>query len=116
MSGRFAAAMRLMRKHDPQLQEDGFHDLALIAHDHVPELMAEFAAEKDHGLRCWLLELIGMAKSPAAMGLLVEHLDSDDESLRDWAIRGLRLLDTRESRRILWERDAAAGGGEVGMG
>jgi len=63
--------MRLMRKHDPQLQEDGFHMLRPHAAEHVDELIAEFRAEKkDHGLRCWLVELIGDARSEAARPLL----------------------------------------------
>ncbi|MGN9807741.1 hypothetical protein ACTMSW_00050 [Micromonospora sp. BQ11] len=56
--------------------------------------------EADQGLRCWLLELIGDARSPRAFALLVEELHSRDESLRDWAERGLRL-DTKESRPVL---------------
>ena len=65
--------------------------------------MAEFQTEKDHGLRCWLLELIGEARSEKAFDLLCEQIQSSDESLRDWAIRGLRKLNTREARRALFD-------------
>ena len=65
--------------------------------------MAEFQTEKDHGLRCWLLELIGEARSEKAFDLLCEQLQSSDERLRDWAIRGLRKLNTREARRALFD-------------
>jgi len=65
--------------------------------------MAEFQTEKDHGLRCWLLELIGEARSEKAFDLLCEQLQSSDESLREWAIRGLRKLNTREARRALFD-------------
>ena len=78
--------MRLMRKHHPQLQEDGFHALLPHAREFVPELMREFGLERDHGLRCWLLELLRAARDPRALPLFVEQLDSGDESLRDWAI------------------------------
>ncbi len=92
-----------MRKHDPQLKEEGFGYLLSRSHDYVDALIAEFQAERDHGLRCWLLELIGEARSTAAFPLLLEYLYSEDESLRSWAIRGLQHLDTKEARRVLWE-------------
>ena len=59
----FSQAMRLMRKHDPQLQEDGFAMLQPIAGDVLPQLIEAFETESDRGLRCWLLELIGDARS-----------------------------------------------------
>ncbi|SDT72797.1 hypothetical protein SAMN04515669_6747 [Jiangella sp. DSM 45060] len=103
---RFERAMRLMRRHDPQSQEDGFRLLLPHAADHVGELLQAFADEHDHGLRCWLLELIGAARSPAALPLLVEQLHGDDTSLREWAARGLRLLDTKPAREHLWRARA----------
>jgi HEAT repeat protein len=95
--------MRLMRRNDPQAAEDGFDLLLPHAGDHVEELIAEFLAEPDdHGLRCWLLELIGEARSPLALPILVEQLNGEDESLRFWAARRLRALDSRPARETLW--------------
>ena len=99
----FKAAMKLMRKHDPQLQEDGFHTIEPRAAEWLPQLIAAFEQERDHGLKCWLLELIGHSGSPDALPVLAAHLHDPDESLRDWAVRGLRHLDTKESRRLLWD-------------
>jgi hypothetical protein len=66
MTREFRAAMRLMRRSDPQQQEDGFHQLLPRAAGHLDELIDEFEREQDdHGLRCRLLELIGAAASPA---------------------------------------------------
>ena len=93
----------MMRKHNPQTMEDGFYSLLPHAAEHIDELLAEFQTEKDHGLRCWLLELIGEARSEKAFDLLCEQLQSSDESLREWAIRGLRKLNTREARRALFD-------------
>jgi hypothetical protein len=101
----FAQAMRLMRRHDPQLAEDGFQRLRGLAGAHVDELIGEFGRETDHGLRCWLLELIGQSRSPRAFDLLVAQLRVEDEALRDWAQRGLRQLDTKEARRVLWQHE-----------
>ena len=95
--------MRLMRKHDPQLKEDGFGMLLPVASDVVTQLMQEYESESDHGLRCWLLELIGEARSTDAMPILSRELRSDDESIRDWARRGLENLDTKEARTLLWQ-------------
>jgi len=92
-----------MRRRNPQLAEDGFHHLRATAADHVDELIEEFHREHDHGLRCWLLELIGDAASEQALPVLVAELHSDDEALQDWAIRGLRKLDTPQARRLLWQ-------------
>ncbi len=98
----FTECIRRMHKHDPQTREEGFAALLPHAHEYVDQLMAEFRTETDHGLRCWLLELIGEARSPVAYPLLVEHLHSDDDSLGSWAIYGLRSLGTKEARRALW--------------
>jgi hypothetical protein len=92
-----------MRKHDPQLREDGFHLLLLNVAAHVDELIVDFRAETDHGLRCWFLELIGAARDPKAFNLLVDQLNSGDDSLRSWAQRGLEKLDTPEARQALFD-------------
>lgn len=99
----YEKCLALMRKHDPQLQEDGFHALLPHAAEHVDALVRDFRAERERGLRAWLLELIAEAKSPGAFELLVEQLRSDDDLLPPHAIRGLRLLNTHESRMALWE-------------
>jgi hypothetical protein len=97
--------MTLMHRHDPAAQEAGFQALRSHARDYVPALIEAFRTETDHGLRCWLLELIGEGRSPEAFDLFAEQLDSDDGSFRDWAERGLRKLDTRASRQLLRERE-----------
>ena len=92
-----------MRKHDPETQEGGFHLLQPHAGKYIEELITEFKSENDLGLRCWLLELIGDAKSPKALPLLVECLRGDEEHLWSWAMRGLKDLNTKEARQVLWE-------------
>jgi hypothetical protein len=104
---RFARAMQAMRSRNPQTQEDGFDFLREHADAFVAELIAEFETERDdHGLRCWLLELLAETRSPDALPLLVAQLQSDDESLRFWAIRGVEMLDTREARQELYRARA----------
>ncbi|MEV6965778.1 HEAT repeat domain-containing protein [Hamadaea sp. NPDC051192] len=103
MSNEFRRALQQMRRRDPQTAEDGFHRLRELASEHVEDLITEFHTETEHGTRCWLLELIGDAKSELALPLLTAELHNDDESLRDWAIRGLLLLDTPEARRQVWQ-------------
>jgi hypothetical protein len=99
----FNKCMAMMRKRDPQTQEDGFHWLLPHAGKHVHELIEEFGKENDHGLRCWLLELIGSAKSSAAFEFLAGQLLSADQPIRFWAIWGLKNLGTTEARSLLWE-------------
>jgi hypothetical protein len=95
--------MRLMRKHDPQLQEDGFEYLRSRAADYVDDLISAFTTEQDPGLRCWLLELVGLARSETALPLFADLLSGSDESFRDWAGRGLNLLDSQAARTLLWK-------------
>lgn len=99
----FSACMKMMRKHDAQIKEDGFHFLLPRAAEFCVELLREFQLETDHGLRCWLLELLGAAVDERALGLFVEQLHSEDESFRYWAILGLRKLDTYEARSALFD-------------
>ena len=99
----FKKCMSMMRKRAPQTQEDGFHWLLPHAGEHVHELIEEFDKEEDHGLRCWLLELIGSAKSPEAFEFLASQLRSDDQHFRLWAIWGLKNLSTKEARTLLWQ-------------
>jgi len=99
----FKKCMAMMRKRDPQTQEDGFHWLLPHAGEHVHELIEEFGKEENHGLRCWLLELIGSAKSPDAFEFLAGQLRSADERFRFWAIWRLKNLGTKEARTLLWQ-------------
>lgn len=99
---RFAQAMESMRSQDPRVSTRGFDFLREHADAYVDELIAAFAQEPDDELRCWLLELICEARSPSALRVLAGELESDDESLRFWAIRGLEMLDTREARHELY--------------
>ena len=99
----FKKCMAMMRNRNSQVQEDGFHWLQPHALEHVHVLIEEFGGEKVHGLRCWLLELIGTAKSQDAFNFLREQLCSDDGTFRRWAIWGLKNLNTNESRTLLWQ-------------
>lgn len=103
----------MMRRRDPQTSEDGFHRLRELAVSHVDDLIREFGRETDHGMRCWLLELIGETRSPEAFGLLKSQLWTADEVLSSWAARGLELLGTKEARRLLWQRRQNEAGGPV---
>jgi hypothetical protein len=99
---RFAQALESMRSQDARLSTHGFDFLREHADAYVDELIAEFAREENDELRCWLLELISEARSPAALRVLAGELESDDESLQLWAVRGLEMLDSREARHELY--------------
>jgi hypothetical protein len=99
----FKACLSMMRKRNSQTQEDGFHFLRPHAAEYVDELIAEFEMERDHGLRCWLFELLGYARSPKTFFVFVEYLKSDDESFQSWAAKGLHNLNTKDARQALWD-------------
>ena len=101
----YSACLAMMREHDPLIQEDGFHWLLPGASEHLEEFIEDFRREEGRGLKCWLLELIGEARSPKAFALLCEQLHSSEVSLRDWAIRGLQHLDTNEARQALFDAE-----------
>jgi hypothetical protein len=92
----------MMRSPDGQTREEGFHWILSRANQFIDELLQEFQTETDHGVRCWLLELIGEAKSERAEALLIEQAKGRDERFRDWAVRGLQKLDTKSARTALW--------------
>lgn len=102
---RFEKAMAMMRAREAQSRQDGFDFLREHADAYVTELIAEFEREQDPRLRCWLLELVAEARSEQALPVLESQLAADDESLRLWAIRGLEMLDTRQSRAALQQAD-----------
>jgi hypothetical protein len=99
----FQRCMWMMRRHNPQTQEEGFGALRPRAREHVQELIHEFRTENDHGLRCWLLELIGDAESEDTFEILAEQLRGPDPAFRSWAILGLERLESKAARRLLWE-------------
>jgi hypothetical protein len=98
---RFAQALQSMRSPDLRLRTHGFDFLREHADAYTGELIEEFAGEQDEELRCWILELIAEARSPEALPVLIGQLESDDESLQFWAVRGLEMLDTREAEDAL---------------
>src|SRR5512139_455065 len=113
---RFARALESMRGDDPAQREAGFDFLREHADAYVDDLIAEFEAERlrrgpgEAGGEFLelLLELICEARSPAAFAVLAAQLESEDEGLRFWAVRGLEMLDTHAAREAL-ERAYADG-------
>jgi hypothetical protein len=99
----FKACMQMMRRHAPQVQEEGFHLLLPRAAEFVEPLIAELAWETDHGLRCWLLELLGEARDPRALPVLLDALRSGDDALTNWGVRSLQKLGTAQARRALFD-------------
>lgn len=101
----YEKCLTLMRKRNPQLAEDGFHWLLPHVELYVDELIQSFESEKDHGLRCWLLELIGEARADEAFEVLSQQALSTDESFSSWGKRELRMLDTKKARTFLYNNN-----------
>ncbi|MEH0972823.1 HEAT repeat domain-containing protein [Micromonospora sp. CPCC 205546] len=102
-TGNFRRSLAMMRSRDPQAMEDGFGLLLDIARQHVQELLDTYGQEPDYRTRFLLLELIGEARSALAFEVLSTELWNEDEVFSYRAERGLRLLDTKEARRLLWQ-------------
>jgi hypothetical protein len=78
-------------------------ELTTHAAEHLEEMMTIFHAETDEWVRTMLFWPITEARLPQAFSFLLESLYSDNPQFRQLAIRGLKLLDTREARTALWE-------------
>jgi hypothetical protein len=77
--------------------------LRKYANTYIEDLISEFRNVTDPGVRQYLLELIGEARSPKALPVLTEVIQGDEEPSWSWAIYGLRDLESREARKVLWE-------------
>ena len=76
--------------------------LTTQASDHLEALIAIYRAESDEWVRGILLSAIVEAQLMQALPFLVEILSSDRTQLKESAIHGLKLLNTREARIALW--------------
>lgn len=92
-----------MKSRNPDKAEAGFSALAAIASVSVQERTDAFEAEERLDLRCWLLELISVARSPQAFETLCKQTQSEHEALRNWAIWGITELNTKEARTFPFE-------------
>ncbi|MFN0201047.1 MAG: HEAT repeat domain-containing protein [Bacteroidia bacterium] len=90
-------------KKDKDVQETAFSNLSLIADSFITELIEICYKETNTGVRAWLVELIAHAKSPDSLDFLSEQFYHPCESIQHWAIRGLQLLNTPQSRKVLYQ-------------
>ncbi len=61
------------------------------------------AVEQNYSVTPILLQILGEAKIEDALPLFNELLETSHEYLRPYAIDGLKQLDTKEARRLLWQ-------------
>lgn len=99
--------MKMIRHNNPAVNEEGFDWLKSRAAEYLPQLISAFWDEDNAVNRGWLMELIGAAKSPDALPFLLERLNDENESIRNWAVWGLQDLDSKESRTVLWRAGLA---------
>jgi hypothetical protein len=103
----FSDLLAMMREGNPQVAEDGFHYLRPRAKEHVDELLTALGNETNHAMQCWLLQLIGEAKSEKGLVALCAYAKSQDDSLKSWAVQGLVKLNTRQAKTFLKENGLA---------
>ena len=103
----FSDLLSMMREGNPQVAEDGFQYLRPRAKEHVDELLTALGGETNHAMQCWLLQLIGEAKSEKGFVALCAYAKSADDSLKSWAVHGLVKLNSKQSRTFLKENGLA---------
>lgn len=78
-------------------------ELTKNAVKHISELIHAFQYEDDRRVKALLLAAIAEADSEEAIPILEAQLTGDDVGLRPYAAYGLTRINTKESRRILWQ-------------
>ena len=96
-----ADLMKLMRSRNPQAREDAFFVLRSRVRDHVDGLVAAFERERSAEVKRSLLELLSEAGAPSLVTTFAPQLRSTDESLRRWAVVGLRRIGSQDAREAL---------------
>jgi HEAT repeat protein len=102
----FERALWLIRRHAPEVREDGFALMREIAAEHVAELMAAFESESEYGLRCWLLALLGETRAVETVPMFSALLYDEEERFRELAAVGLQMVGTKEARTALYRARA----------
>jgi hypothetical protein len=98
----FAACLDMLDAGADEL-EWGLGILRNHAAEHVEEFIEALQAPENESVRWLLLEAVGATHSDAVVPIVATYLQSSDSDLWDWAIRALREIDTKESRRALWD-------------
>ncbi len=77
-------------------------NLTAHAGENAVELIAALRSEPEKGVKVLLLAALAEAGLPESVSVLAENLASDQERLQHWAEVGLRKVNTKEARTILW--------------
>lgn len=78
-------------------------ELTAHAGENAVELIAAVHSETEEGVKVLLLAALAEAGLPEAIPVLAENLASAQDLLRHWAEVGLRKVNTKEARTILWQ-------------
>lgn len=99
-----AECVRLLHTHNVGGVWNDFISFALADHaeNSLPELIDAFRNEEEV-VAVYVMMAIEMAKPPAAIPFLADVLKEGDVRFTPYAERALKEMDTRESRRVLWE-------------
>jgi hypothetical protein len=80
-----------------------YTDLVKHAPQVVLELIQAGRDDANTNVRWVILEILGRVQATEALSLFNDYVTADNESIREWAARGLAALDTKVARRKLWE-------------
>ncbi|HEX5106488.1 MAG TPA: hypothetical protein VFV87_21865 [Pirellulaceae bacterium] len=79
------------------------HELAENAAECLPEMIATFRDDPDATVRLYVMMALDIARPPAAVGFLADVLREGDPRFTPYAKWALQGINTRESRRALWD-------------
>jgi len=77
-------------------------ELTHHARDSFKELVERFRSDPNDRVRLFVMMALEMAALPEAVPFLAEVLRGSDPRFASYAERGLRAIDTPESRTVLW--------------
>ena len=87
----FAPSMAMLRnRKNAEAQETGYQWLLPRVGDFIEPLLAELEVEGDPYMQRWILELLGEARDVRAFQSFMQHLLSQNASVRQWAESGLQ--------------------------
>ena len=102
---KFEYPMAMMRNKDASVQEDGYHWLLGYAAEFLDDLMREFYAEPDDGLKLWLLrkQVSYSARTHVRSMCWLNNYNHRTNPCGRRPFGALKEMDTREARKVLWE-------------
>ena len=97
---KFRSCIEMIRSDDAETYEQGFWSLIYDVPQFKDEIIQLMQAEKNPKVRAKFVELLGDAKDPKIIPLLVAELEHPDIDVRYWAVLSLEYSGLPEAKEI----------------